>query len=100
MLLCAIVVNNRKEVIQCLIAHAENLGYDYCWATDSHLIRSNPGAVLALAAQQTRTIKLGTGLAIGGCPSPSNFRWDRKGSRQPRLLPAKTIQIRATDGRN
>lgn len=48
------------------IVHAENLGYDYCWATDSHLIRSNPWAVLALAAQQTRTIKLGTGLAIGG----------------------------------
>ncbi len=48
------------------IAHAENLGYDYCWATDSHLIRSNPWAVLALAAQQTRTIKLGAGLAIAG----------------------------------
>ena len=49
-----------------VIVHAENLGYDYCWATDSQLIRSNPWAVLALAATQTRKIKLGTGLAISG----------------------------------
>jgi 5,10-methylenetetrahydromethanopterin reductase len=48
------------------IVHAENLGYDYCWATDSQLIRSNPWAVLALAATQTRRIRLGTGLAIAG----------------------------------
>lgn len=48
------------------IVHAENLGYSFCWATDSHLIRSNPWAVLALAAQQTRTIKLGTGVAVPG----------------------------------
>ncbi len=48
------------------IVHAENLGYDYSWATDSQLIRSNPWAVLALAATQTRKIKLGTGLAISG----------------------------------
>jgi alkanesulfonate monooxygenase SsuD/methylene tetrahydromethanopterin reductase-like flavin-dependent oxidoreductase (luciferase family) len=48
-----------------LAKHAENLGYDFVWATDSPLIRSNPWAVLALAAQQTRKIKLGTGLEIG-----------------------------------
>ncbi len=48
-----------------LTRHAENLGYDFVWVTDSPLIRSNPWAVLALAAQQTRTIKLGTGLEIG-----------------------------------
>lgn len=45
--------------------HAENLGYDFVWATDSPLIRSNPWAVLALAAQQTQKIRLGTGLEIG-----------------------------------
>ncbi len=48
------------------ITHAENLGYDFCWVTDSQLIRSNPWAVLALAAQQTRTIRLGTGVAVPG----------------------------------
>ena len=49
-----------------LITHAENLGYNFCWVSDSPLIRSNPWAVMALAAQQTRTIRLGTGLAIPG----------------------------------
>ncbi|MDP6707578.1 MAG: LLM class flavin-dependent oxidoreductase, partial [Alphaproteobacteria bacterium] len=49
-----------------LIAHAENLGYDFCWVSDSQMIRSNPWAVLALAAQQTRTIRLGTGVAVPG----------------------------------
>lgn len=45
---------------------AETLGYDFCWFTDSQLLRSNPWAIMALAAQQTRTIRLGTGLAIPG----------------------------------
>ena len=48
------------------VTHAENLGYDFCWVTDSQMIRSNPWAVLALAAQQTRTIRLGTGVAVPG----------------------------------
>ena len=48
-----------------LAKHAENLGYDFVWATDSPLLRSNPWAVLALAAQQTQKIRLGTGLEIG-----------------------------------
>ena len=48
------------------ITHAENLGYAFCWVADTQMIRSNPWAVLALAAQQTRRIRLGTGLAIGG----------------------------------
>jgi len=48
------------------VVHAENLGYDFCWVTDSQMIRSNPWAVLALAAQATRTIRLGTGVAVPG----------------------------------
>jgi alkanesulfonate monooxygenase SsuD/methylene tetrahydromethanopterin reductase-like flavin-dependent oxidoreductase (luciferase family) len=48
------------------VTHAENLGYHYCWVTDSQMIRSNPWAVLALAAQQTRSIRLGTGVAVPG----------------------------------
>src|SRR5438876_10426094 len=43
------------------ITHAENLGYSHAWITDSPMIRSNCWAVLALAAHQTRTIRLGTG---------------------------------------
>lgn len=49
-----------------LITHAENLGYAFCWVADTPMIRSNPWAVLALAAQQTRTIRLGTGVAVAG----------------------------------
>ncbi|MBL6952867.1 MAG: LLM class flavin-dependent oxidoreductase [Alphaproteobacteria bacterium] len=48
------------------VTHAENLGYDFCWVTDSQMIRSNPWAVLALIAQQTRTIRIGTGVAVPG----------------------------------
>ena len=46
--------------------HAENLGFDFAWITDSPLLRSNIWAVMALAAQQTQKIKLITGLEIGG----------------------------------
>jgi alkanesulfonate monooxygenase SsuD/methylene tetrahydromethanopterin reductase-like flavin-dependent oxidoreductase (luciferase family) len=48
------------------IARAENLGYRHAWVTDSPMIRSNCWAVLALAAQQTRTIRLGTGVNVPG----------------------------------
>ena len=49
-----------------LITRAENLGYDFCSVSDTQMIRSNPWAVLALAARQTRTIRLGTGVAVAG----------------------------------
>jgi 5,10-methylenetetrahydromethanopterin reductase len=48
------------------IAHAENLGYSHCWVTDSPMIRSNCWAVLALAARETRTMRLGTGVNVPG----------------------------------
>jgi alkanesulfonate monooxygenase SsuD/methylene tetrahydromethanopterin reductase-like flavin-dependent oxidoreductase (luciferase family) len=48
------------------ITHAENLGYSHCWVTDSQMIRSNCWAVLALAAQQTRRMRLGTGVNVPG----------------------------------
>lgn len=46
------------------ITHAENLGYSHVWVTDSPMIRSNCWAVLALAAQATRTMRLGTGVNV------------------------------------
>ena len=48
------------------IAHAENLGYSHAWVTDSPMIRSNCWAVLALAAQQTRRMRLGTAVNVPG----------------------------------
>ena len=42
------------------ITQAESLGYGFCLVSDSQMVRSNPWAVLALAAQQTRSIRIGT----------------------------------------
>lgn len=47
-------------------AHAENLGYHSVWVTDSQMLFSDCYAVLALAASQTHTLKLGPGTAIAG----------------------------------
>ena len=49
-----------------LICQAERLGYDFCWATDSPMLRSNPWVVLGLAATQTQSIRLGMGVAVPG----------------------------------
>lgn len=48
------------------ITHAENLGYFHAWVADSQMIWSDCYAVLALAAEQTRRIKLGTGVSVSG----------------------------------
>ena len=50
--------------------HAENLGYDSVWVTDSQMLFSDCYAVLALAAQATRTLRLGPGTAICGTRLP------------------------------
>ncbi|MEE8248502.1 MAG: LLM class flavin-dependent oxidoreductase, partial [Alphaproteobacteria bacterium] len=50
--------------------HAENLGYDAVWVTDSQMLFSDCYAVLALAAKQTRTLRLGTGTSIAGTRIP------------------------------
>src|SRR5688500_1611642 len=49
-----------------LIRYAESLGYDRAWVPDSQMIWSDCYAVLALAAQNTKRIHLGTGVAIPG----------------------------------
>ena len=51
-------------------SHAESLGYDSVWVTDSQMLFSDCYAVLALAAQQTRRIRLGPGVAICGTRIP------------------------------
>jgi alkanesulfonate monooxygenase SsuD/methylene tetrahydromethanopterin reductase-like flavin-dependent oxidoreductase (luciferase family) len=49
-----------------LVRYAEELGYDRAWVPDSQMIWSDCYAVMALAAQGTRRIKIGTGVAIPG----------------------------------
>ena len=49
-----------------LVADAESMGYGFCWAFDSPMLRSNPFVLLALAAQRTTRIRLGVGVAVAG----------------------------------
>jgi alkanesulfonate monooxygenase SsuD/methylene tetrahydromethanopterin reductase-like flavin-dependent oxidoreductase (luciferase family) len=49
-----------------LARYGEELGYDRCWVPDSQMIWSDCYAVLALAAVNTRRIKLGAGVAVAG----------------------------------
>lgn len=44
----------------------EDWGYDACWFPDTQMMWSDCYAVMALAAQATSTIKIGTGVAITG----------------------------------
>lgn len=49
-----------------LAAEAENLGYSDLWVPDSQMIWSDCYAYMALAARQTRTIRIGTGVSVAG----------------------------------
>jgi len=49
-----------------LIRYVEELGYDRAWVPDSQMIWSDCYATMALAAQGTKRIKIGTGVAIPG----------------------------------
>ena len=46
--------------------HAEALGFDSVWVTDSQMLFSDCYAVLALAARETTRLRLGPGTAICG----------------------------------
>lgn len=48
------------------VTEAEKLGFTHLWVTDSGLIRSDAFVFLAVAAQRTRTMKLGMGVAVPG----------------------------------
>ncbi len=47
-----------------LVVRAEAQGYDFCWVWDSPMIRSNLWALLALVADRTRRIAVGSGVAV------------------------------------
>jgi 5,10-methylenetetrahydromethanopterin reductase len=51
-------------------SHAEALGYDSVWVTDSQMLFSDCYAVLALAARQTSRLHIGPGTAICGTRIP------------------------------
>jgi 5,10-methylenetetrahydromethanopterin reductase len=51
-------------------SHAEALGYDSVWVTDSQMLFSDCYAVLALAARQTTRLRIGPGTAICGTRIP------------------------------
>src|SRR3974390_1726503 len=51
-------------------SHAEALGYDSVWGTDSQMLFSDCYAVLALAARQTSRLHIGPGTAICGTRIP------------------------------
>jgi len=53
------------------IVRAEALGYTHAWLADSQMLWSDCYATLALAATQTSTIQLGTGVAVSGTRPPS-----------------------------
>ena len=48
------------------VTEAEKLGFTHLWATDSPLIRSDAFVFLTVAAQKTKTMKLGMGVAVPG----------------------------------
>ena len=53
------------------IERAEELGYTHAWLADSQMIWSDCYAALALAAKATRTIRIGTGVAVTGTRPPA-----------------------------
>ena len=50
------------------VLEAESLGYDFCWVGDSPMLFSNPWPTLAMLAQKTHRIRIGTGVAVAGGP--------------------------------
>lgn len=60
-----ICVASRPADIQ-YVADAEQLGFTHAWMADSQMIWSDVYAMLALAAERTSTINIGTGVAVAG----------------------------------
>ena len=53
------------------VERAEALGYSHAWLADSQMIWSDCYATLALAAERTDRIRIGTGVAVSGTRPPS-----------------------------
>ncbi|MEM8747885.1 MAG: LLM class flavin-dependent oxidoreductase [Actinomycetota bacterium] len=48
------------------VVEAERRGFTHCWMADSQMIWSDVYAMLALAAERTTTMRIGTGVAVAG----------------------------------
>lgn len=46
------------------VTEAERVGFSHCWMADSQMIWSDVYAMLALAAERTTTMRIGTGVAV------------------------------------
>ena len=46
------------------VVEAERLGFTHCWMADSQMIWSDVYAMLALVADRTTTMRIGTGVAV------------------------------------
>ena len=82
--------------------HAEALGYDSVWVTDSQMLFSDCYAVLALAARQTTRLRLGPGAAIVPAPLLTANVVQANGLDEPqrdRFVPGapETLPAAATD---
>jgi len=53
------------------VERAEALGYSHAWLADSQMIWSDCYATLALAAERTDRIRIGTGVAVSGTRPPT-----------------------------
>ena len=53
------------------VVEAERLGFTHAWFADSQMIWSDVYATMALAAQRTSTIRIGTGVSVAATrPAP------------------------------
>jgi 5,10-methylenetetrahydromethanopterin reductase len=53
------------------VVEADRLGFTHCWMADSQMIWSDVDAMLALVADRTTTMQIGTGVAVAPTrPSP------------------------------
>ena len=70
------------------VVHAERLGFSHAWMADSQMLWSDVYASLALAADRTETINLGTGVAVSGTrPAAVNAAASLPSTRLPRGEP-------------
>jgi 5,10-methylenetetrahydromethanopterin reductase len=60
-----ICVASRRSDLE-YVVEAESLGYSHCWMADSQMIWSDVYAMLALVAERTSTMRIGTGVAVAG----------------------------------
>ena len=81
------------------VVRAEELGYSHAWLADSQMIWSDCYATLALAADRTSRIRIGTGVAVSGTrPAPVESRLDAATPSEPRVIRSLAIRPLTSSG--